>query len=398
MVFIKAAYRLFRKKLMLNILLILQISACVIILYALLTYILSTNAEYAIASKALSANGGFYAVNHEAFLHEDFSGDDFEDLISVRDLTEKYSEEIKNYRVASATATKISNGQDIFVEGINNGMMNYFDFPLLKGKMFDSMDAQSDEINAVTSFGKVGESFEADLFLGAGTERLTFRITGVLRQSFPYFRMKGSITELSWVFNWGKETTDRVVLCDLDALHAKGISMNLHYTNLFIFNENISDIRAEEIISDIKAYGSYYPLSELKAQSVAETKSVLNTFFPLLIILTLTALSNFAMATVLFTFAAIKDISIMYLCGAKHRDANTIIILYAATICFVSITLLTILINYAVPSMAFIRASLDFWIAIAMIVGVCGVFFAIALFSSKIVLRQRNISMILRRG
>ena len=383
---------------MLFLLLILQISVCVVILYALLTYALSANAEFAISSKALSSRGGFYMVESQAFLREDFSGGEFDELISVRDLETKYSEELRNYRVASSMATKTSDGKTTLVEGVSGDMMRLFDLPLLKGKVFTSVPNQDGAINAVTSFGKVGERFETDIYFGASVKRVTFLITGILRQSFPYFRMKGSVTELSWVFNWGKTVSDSIILCNLDALGEQGIKLNLHHTNLFVFKSEVTDIRMKEIVTDLKSYGTYYDLSELKAQSIVEMKGILNTFFPILGFLMLTTLSNFAMAVALFTFISIKDVAILYLCGAKRKDANIIIMLSAGAICIVSIVLLILLLNYIVPSIAFIRAALDTWVALVMIVFVCSLFLTVAFFSSKAALKQRNISLILRRG
>lgn len=391
--FIKSALRLFRKNLGLNVIIILQLCAAVFLINSMFIFFLNQNVEYNISKRMLQRRGGFLFQEFEAY-QEDFFNINNDNVVSARELSKKYNDKANHYEVSSLNVLALN--KITLMQGVDEGLIDLIDLPLKKGVMFNQKEKRNGVINAVGNFGKVGQEIEVLYDLHGEMVPVRVALTGLFPASFPIPHMKNSINFLSDIFTWKKSAIERVLLCDLADIEENTIPSNLHCVSLFVFNDNASDAEISEMESDIRMSGSYFDLEEVSKIAKEEAKEKIFMYLPLIVFLTLLSVLNFSMSIALCSVKSLKDIAIMFLCGAKRKDADKIIFIFSAILCVFAVIGITLLTNFIVPSFIAQGGINNPLIIFSIITISLGLFTAITLLCSRFSLNQKNIAKTLR--
>lgn len=391
--FLKFGARIFKKNSLLNFLIIIQLIIVILLLTSLALFLENQSIEFNISKRLLSSNGGFFVLYSKDILENINTEKLLLDDITIENLAKKYIDEIDICRVAYTNVD--IDGKKVLLQGVDKNFFDLLDMPIAHGKYFSKTKAEKNCINALSSFGK--ENNEYLMKYGNSEYSIKLKTVGIMPNPYAYFDLGGTANTLSIVFFWRKIGLDEpVIICDLEELHTYNINYHYKSCNLILIKENVPQARAKEIKTDFGTIGMYNDLSEIASNSKKQSYEILKPLIPLIIIIGIIALINFAIAVALSSAKSLRDIAIMYICGAKKKDAYKTILAYGGLISVI-VVIPSILMNYLLPSMKFIlRGRLSFGILTTIILSVSAIFLGTTFLISALTLKQQNIAKILR--
>ncbi|MDR3185573.1 MAG: hypothetical protein LBU04_01990 [Christensenellaceae bacterium] len=384
MSFIKLATILFRRNLRINLLIVALLMFFTIAGCSIIAVYVNNNIAFIMTRKLLSANGLYYIDDED----KDFSR--YEQTIQEI-MSPRIGNEIDIFRLSSMNNHLLDNGNLVTLKAVNVGLMEYIDYPLSSGRMFD-VAVPGETIEAIATFGKVGDEYDINLaHFKNGSAHIV--VVGVTNHAYLSLELLGG-TLNNQIFHAGtKGISPNFLMFDLDAF-VPSSSIIYRAARFMIFRPNITTDSINEIYKVMSEHSTGMTLDQLETSSRKEFEMVMNklilpTFLPILI----ACFFCFLFATILSTTSFKAIFSVCFLCGTTFKKAVATILAYGLFISFLSCIPSIVFAKFAMPIITqqfFYTLSTVHAILVAIIIS--ALYLLSLVFFSYQLLRKYNIS------
>lgn len=276
-----------------------------------------------------------------------------------------------------------------------NKYMSTIEYPLSSGKWFskESADMQIIIGGELNHKYDIGDHINLSrIYYGDGMQTKDFDAVIVGKLKNPALVMDLNYSSNRPILQNLFESEPNIILTNNDCIIDQS---NLYFPLGSLILETEKDITAASI-KELEQYGQYHSLDSIQANSILIMNETIKQSLPPLIILFISILFGFIGFTYLYTYKFMKNLSVLYICGANIGLLNRLVISQSAISCLIS-TVVFVFVQ-AIPifkEIFFRRALWGAWNCI-ITVGVVVLVFIITLICSKIMLRKTPVE-ILRR-
>lgn len=375
---IKTAFRFFNNNLLLNIFIVAQLTVAIFLVNSI--FVLLINLNYAkVITKDLYKENFLIITNIDKdkeygnFLH----------------MKEKYQNEVQVGEVNNII-TSINNKKTRLL-GYSDTILKYIQLPLAEGRWYNEEPKENDYINIVATddLGRIGDILTYEL----SSNNYKFKITGILPQSYPYIGFASSIYSLDDFFDWNTPSNYiSMVMCDFKEYPEQAWRGNA----FVVINNNLSENQKTDIKEAFSSVGLVHDKEAFIESCKEENQNKIGVYIPMIIIFLVVGMLNFILIIILLVTKNLRDIAIMYLCGANKANVLKIMTIFCLIICFFAVVMTSILTN--VIGISFMSSGIitNKYITLAIIGGMIGIFIVLTVTFSLICIKQKDISMILK--
>ncbi len=366
--YIRFGYKLFKKNLLISILIILKLSITLIIANTQI-------AEYNSFSEVFSLTKNFPEKNTYLFSP---SPSDNDDIKAINSLFDKYKDKI----IVESPA------QSIFYDknNIKHEIIGYGDKTSellnmrVKGKWYTE-ETYDDYISCVVSSGySIGETI--NLFLSDSHDEksgeLNFKVVGVLKNNSDLLRFNtaGNNPMVEYLFEKSNKDTP-AILFNLKELSKFGISAEENTVNnslVFIKDEYSEEVY--DIANDFRDFSWFTSLEAAKAESQLQLSYRMKGILPMVMAILLVGIVSMVCMAIMKIYYNMRQFSVYCICGMKPKASLLICMWYiiiqiAAILLSSSLIFLGLYVNYlSTESIIFNELNIYFTIGILLASGI----------------------------
>ncbi len=250
-------------------------------------------------------------------------------------------------------------------------------------------------IPIITNTGSIGDTYE--LYTSyTDAEMLTFVTVGIMSSPYPTFNFTGG-NALSDTVTWNNGVTNTTFIFATEALPtALDAMLNTASSAFVVIKDDVSVPRAQEIIDTFSAVTQVFSFDELIDYQTDKVDTFSQSFLPFVISITVIAVANFFMCTVLSNVNNKKMFATLYVSGAHKRHILTIVIASGLMLSLLPTALGSAIFILVNPMAYFTGATISFATSIAIAAVICTAFCVLCLLSFLMTVKQEDLSNILK--
>ena len=302
--YIKLGFNLFVKKIFLNLICILQISATLIVLNMLIAKV---NYE----SKNIYAMRNFPDENVYFNMVSSNIGDPERRALAVNSLINKYSKDIYAEQTKKLYGIQ---GESIYsLLGYGKNTLEYWDLGVNPKLLTTNNENQVIPCLAYEGQHKIGDKIDLSL-IDNEMDKLSFEVVGLLKESTKLFDLSVSSNGAQYNMFFDYDPNAKyLIFCYTNIAELQGYEQTKN--SLLFFSDQLTTEQTDTMISEFSKYSWIESNSTIRSNSLNELWIYIQSFFPLFICLCLVGLiSSFCLA-IMNTLKNIRTFSIYYICG-----------------------------------------------------------------------------------
>lgn len=276
-----------------------------------------------------------------------------------------------------------------------NKYMCSIEYPLSSGEWFseENKDMQIIIGGELNHQYDIGDRIKLSrIYYGNGVQTENFDAVIIGKLKNPAFVMNLNYSSNRPILQNLFESEPNIILTDNDGIIDQS---NLYFPLGSLVLDTEKNISSDSI-QELEQYGQYHSLDSIQTDSISIMNETIKQSLPPLIILLISILFGFIGFTYLYTYKFMKNLSVLYLCGANKGILKYLVVSQSTLSCLIAmIIFIPIQAIPATQEIFFRRALWGPWNCI-ITVGIVISVFIITLISSQIMLRKTPVETLRR--